>query len=156
MKEARATTSQGLPLLVQRARYEELPETIRHYILKSWVADYKRFTADERAVIRDRFRGLLANPNTSVVVALFPDEQAKRGEERVIGWAVMGGERTLHYIYVRNVYRHGGAAHVLLAARGPEKQFLDASHWAKKLPKNGRLAIDAGPTITYVGQDPIR
>lgn len=156
MKEVRATTSQGLPLLLQQGRYEEFPESIRHYVKKSWVNSYRRFTDKGSERLRSRFAGILAGTNTKVVVALFPDEQAKRGEERVIGWAVFGGARTIHYLYVRNIYRHGGAGHVLLAARGPENQFLDATHWAKGLPKNGLFAIDDGPTIAYVGSDVIR
>ena len=159
MKEVRATTSQGLPLLLQQGSYASFPESFRHYLMKSWVAAHRRFTDKGADRLRSRFTGILANPNTTVVMALFPDDQAKRGEERIIGWAVSDRGAVLHYIYVRNVYRHGGAGHVLLAAAVPEFQTpgpVVCTHWAKALPKDGWAIIPSVGGFRYVGSDIIR
>ena len=158
MKETRATTSQGLPLVVQQGPYTDFPESARHYLMSSWVRSYIRFADKSSERLRSRFKGILANKNTSVVMALFPDSAAKSGEERIIGWAVAGDMRILLYVYVRNVYRHGGAGHLLLAtAIGTNKTGVLCSHWCKTLSKNGRFSLgDYGPDLTYVGSDIIR
>lgn len=155
MKEVKATTSQGLPLLLQQGRFAEFPESFRHYLMKSWVRAATRFTGKMPERLRGRFSGILQNQNTQVTMALFPDEQAKRGEERIIGWVVSGGSATLHYVYVRNVYRHGGAGRVLVATVDTDTGALDCSHWAKGLPKNGELDMKHR-FFRYIGSDIIR
>lgn len=165
MRPLNITTHKGLPVCLTAGPYELFPESIRHYIMNTWVRHHVHFCSagDWKAAkavkdrLRSRFNAILAQPSTIVSVAAFPRKERDE-EDRVIGWVIRGPRPVIHYLYTRHAYRSGGAAHLLLSTcmRGDSPFFL-ATHWAKNLPKNGVYREEeSGLEIHYCGFDPLR
>lgn len=159
MQSVELTTSRGLPLIAKTGRFSEFSESTRHYIVHTYVARHirsiqtggKQGRKGRQDRLRVRIETILSLPSTRVVVAEWPGDEAKDG--RIIGFGIAGGNQTIHYLYVRRVYRHGGAGQLILKLLAKHHEALDASHWSKKLPANGELRVPMLPKITYVGFD---
>lgn len=155
MKTTRLNTHRGMPLQVSVGPFSELEESARHYILDTWIRRHGRnMDADSKMKdrLRKRFTRILALPTTSVAVARFGGD-TKGLTDRIVGWCAFGGIGVIHYVYVRGVYRHGGAGHVLLRVGGGPAKVLNATHWSKKLPENGMATLEDGTVVLYVGGD---
>ena len=159
MQSVELTTSRGLPLIARTGKFSEFPESVRHYIVHTWVARHirsiqtggKQGRKGRQDRLRVRIENILSLPTTRVVVTEWPGDEAKDG--RIIGFAIAGGHSVVHYIYVRRVYRHGGAGQLMLGLVARGRECLDATHWSKNLPVSGELRVPLLPSIFYVGFD---
>jgi hypothetical protein len=136
-----------LEVAVRTCSYDELPESEQHFVLRTWVGQYSRFTPEPLDKIRRSVLSYLGRQGHFVTVMYFPAQGRPESDWRIVGFGV-ASHSAIHFAYVRPPYRRLGLTEILFPALPAHTA---CTHWAKWLPLTGSWR-HRGSIFEYVGQ----